>query len=87
MFCFDNPLRFCENIQGRKKCGLCAANSHAYNRHFYPVSEIYAWCGQTPYVMLMTAHGQRSSYHITPIAIAQTTKQAMRLTTGEDSEQ
>jgi hypothetical protein len=72
MFCFDNPLLFCENIQGRKKRGYCAMHSHAHNRHFYRASEIYAWCGQTPYVMLMAASGQRSSYYITPVGIAQT---------------
>ncbi|HBH15305.1 MAG TPA: hypothetical protein DDY11_09775 [Leclercia adecarboxylata] len=51
----------------KKKNGLCVTHSHAQNHHFYRVSEIYAWCGQMPFVMLMAASGQRSSYHITPI--------------------
>jgi hypothetical protein len=55
MFCFDNPLRFCENIQGRKNRVNSVPHRHARKCHFYRVSEIYAWCGQTPYVMSVAA--------------------------------
>ncbi|PWG72465.1 hypothetical protein DEM28_05520 [Enterobacter mori] len=67
MFCFDNHLRFCENIQGRKKNRVKRVpHRHERKCHFYRVSEIYAWRGQTPYVMSVTAFGQRSSYQQNP---------------------
>jgi hypothetical protein len=66
MFCFDNPLRFCENIQGRKNRVNRVPHFHARKCHFYRVSEIYAWCGQTPCVMSVTAVRQRSSYQQNP---------------------
>ncbi|RAU32769.1 hypothetical protein DBY73_017285 [Enterobacter sp. RIT418] len=74
MFCFDNPLRFCENIEGRKKYRVKRVpHKHARKCHFYRVSEIYAWRGQTPCVMSVTALVQRSSYHRTRIRIASKT--------------
>ncbi|PJR60512.1 hypothetical protein CWM52_18625 [Raoultella sp. T31] len=39
-----------------------AANFHARKCHFYRVSEIYAWCGQTPCVMSVAAVRQRASH-------------------------
>ncbi|EFC58018.1 hypothetical protein ACIQCX_14645 [Enterobacter cancerogenus] len=42
------------------------SHRHARKCHFYRVSEIYAWRGQTPYVMSVTAFGQRFSYHQNP---------------------
>ena len=63
MFCFDNPLCFCENIHGRQKAVFRVRRifMHA-NAIFIRVSEIYAWCGQTPCVMSVAAVRQRASH-------------------------
>ncbi|EFE08596.1 hypothetical protein CIT292_07918 [Citrobacter youngae ATCC 29220] len=38
-------------------------HNHACRYHVYRVSEIYAWCGQMPFVMSIAADRQRSSHH------------------------
>ncbi|EFX8379507.1 hypothetical protein D8Y76_02420 [Shigella flexneri] len=62
MFCFDNPLVFCENIRGRKKTVFLYAHNHVCKYHVYRASEIYVWRGQTPFVMSIAATRQRSSH-------------------------
>ncbi|WP_206522832.1 hypothetical protein, partial [Klebsiella pneumoniae] len=53
----------CENIQGRRKAVFSVRRifMHA-NAIFIRVNEIYAWCGQTPCVMSVTAVRQRASH-------------------------
>ncbi len=63
VFALTIPLCFCENIQGRRKAvfGVRRIFMHA-NAIFIRVNEIYAWCGQTPCVMSVTAVRQRASH-------------------------
>jgi len=43
-------------------------HNHACKYHVYRASEIYAWRGQTPFVMSIAAARQRSSHHRPGIA-------------------
>ncbi|NYY80071.1 hypothetical protein DMH27_00015 [Raoultella planticola] len=65
-----------------------AANFHARKCHFIRVSEIYAWCGQTPCVMSVAAVRQRASHVPWGYSMSYTGKNRMDSgSEGSESEQ
>jgi len=55
--------RFAKTFEEEKNSVVCVPHNHAYKYHVYRASEIYAWCGQTPFVMSIAAVRQRSSHY------------------------
>jgi len=57
MFYFDNPLRICENIRGRKKAVFRAWLFTMYVNTILPGYCHREWSGQTPFMMPIAAAG------------------------------
>ncbi|HDR2889495.1 TPA: hypothetical protein I4G69_000305 [Enterobacter asburiae] len=54
-FALTIPCAFAKTLKEEKNRVNSVSHRHAGKCHFYRVSEIYAWCGQTPYVMSVAA--------------------------------
>ncbi|EPU4104960.1 hypothetical protein ACVW21_002878, partial [Salmonella enterica subsp. enterica serovar Agona] len=59
---------FAKTFEEEKNCVMYVLHNHACKYHVYRASEIYAWRGQTPFVMSIAAVRQRSSHHRPGIA-------------------
>ncbi|GEM_PF-6057172 len=63
-FALTIPCAFAKTFKEEKNRIPCGVIFQHVMVIFYRANEIYAWCGQMPYVMSVAACGQRSSHRI-----------------------
>ncbi|XNM72819.1 hypothetical protein ACLK11_05035 [Escherichia coli] len=86
MFCFDNPLVFCENIRGRKKTVFLYAHNHACKYDVYRASEILrmAW---TDAIRDVDSCHKATVLTVDPRIARRESSRFRSIVTGSDSEQ